>query len=62
MNSRCVLKLMIADLKYDHTQDSRAQYMERQDLLRYELDAKRRERDCVQLVEQMLWAIPHDSK
>jgi len=30
--------------------------------LRYELDAKRRERDCVLLVEQMLWAIPHDIK
>ena len=37
-------------------------YLQRQDILRSEMDVKRREREAALLFDQLLWAVPNDSE
>jgi hypothetical protein len=50
------------ELTSDELKEIRETYLQRQDILRSEVEAKRRERDAILLFDQLLWAVPHDSE
>lgn len=50
------------ELTSDELKETRETYLQRQDLLRSEMETKRREREATLLFDQLLWAVPHDSE
>ena len=50
------------ELTSEELKEIRETYLQRQDILRSEMEAKRREREAAVLFDQMLWAVPHDSE
>jgi len=50
------------ELTSDELKETRETYLQRQDALRSEMEAKRREREAALFFDQMLWAVPHDSE
>ena len=50
------------ELTSDELKEIRETYLQRQGVLRGEMEAKRREREATLLFDQLLWAVPHDSE
>lgn len=50
------------ELTNDELKETRETYLQRQDVLRGEIEAKQREREAALLFDQLLWAVPHDSE
>jgi len=50
------------ELTSDELKEIRETYLQRQDVLRSEMEVKRREKEAALLFDQLLWAVPHDSK
>ena len=50
------------ELTSDELKETRETYLQRQDILRSEVEVKRREREATLLFDQLLWAVPHDSE
>ena len=50
------------ELTSDELKEIRETYLQRQDILRSEMGAKRREREAMLLFDHLLWAVPHDSE
>jgi len=50
------------ELTSDELKETRETYLQRQDVLRSEMEVKRREKEATLLFDQLLWAVPHDSK
>ncbi|KAF9654349.1 hypothetical protein BDM02DRAFT_3182155 [Thelephora ganbajun] len=48
------------ELTSDELKEIRETYLQRQDVLRSEMEVKRREREATLLFDQLLWAVPHD--
>lgn len=46
----------------DELKEMRETYLQRQDILRSEMEVKRKERDAALLFDRLLWAAPHDSE
>lgn len=50
------------ELTSDELKEIRETYLQRQDVLRSEMEVKRREREAMLLFDRLLWAVPHDSE
>ena len=50
------------ELTSDELKETRETYLQRQDMLRNEMEAKQRGREAALLYDQLLWAVPHDSE
>ena len=50
------------ELTSDELKEIRETYLQRQDVLRSEMEVKRREREATRLFDRLLWAVPHDSE
>ena len=50
------------ELTSDELKEIRETYLQRQDVLRSEMEVKRREREATLLFDRLLWAVPHDSE
>lgn len=50
------------ELTSDELKEIRETYLQRQDVLRSEMEVKRKEREATLLFDRLLWAVPHDSE
>jgi hypothetical protein len=50
------------ELTSNELKETRETYLQRQDIIRSEMEVKRREREAALLFDQLLWAVPHDSE